>query len=212
MSTQGGSAAGPRKLNENKPGEPPFQMKIEPDSVLSFKCQPDKNIVNSGPINCDLKITNSTKFRQTFKVKCTNNEFFRVRPPLGFVKPDESITLKVTFHSLTKFPDNNKHFFAIYHFRTDDPVTPARQLWTGVVKPEGVKRILASFETSEGQPIPAPTADEMKAAHAAGLAAATANVTASANAIAPPASMPSANNNGTPAPTPPASAPATPTK
>ena len=48
--------------------------------------------------------------------------------------------------------ENNKHFFAIYHFKTDDPTTPARQLWSGAVKPEGVKRILASFENSDGTP------------------------------------------------------------
>jgi hypothetical protein len=146
-----------RKLNENKPGEPAFQMKIEPDSILSFRApaggfQPTTNPNDQkGAVNLELKITNTTKHRQTYKVKCTNNEIFRVRPPIGFLNPDQTIVLKVSFQATNKVtPENNKHFFAIYHFKTDEPGPQARPLWTAAVKPEGVKRILAQFENPDG--------------------------------------------------------------
>uniref|UniRef100_A0A914YQ85 Major sperm protein n=1 Tax=Panagrolaimus superbus TaxID=310955 RepID=A0A914YQ85_9BILA len=156
-STASAAAGGGRKLNENKPGEPSFQMKIDNEnSVLTFRAPQGGFPITTNPndqkgaVTLELKITNSTKHRQTYKVKCTNNEIFRVRPPIGFIKPDESVTLKVSFLATNKVqPENNKHFFAIYHFKTDEN-TPARQLWTLNVKPEGVKRILAAFENPDG--------------------------------------------------------------
>uniref|UniRef100_A0AC35G7M4 MSP domain-containing protein n=1 Tax=Panagrolaimus sp. PS1159 TaxID=55785 RepID=A0AC35G7M4_9BILA len=122
MASGGGTAAnGGRKLNENKPGEPPFQMKIvdNENSVLTFRAPPggfpqtSNPVDQKGAVTLDLKITNTTKHRQTYKVKCTNNEIFRTKI----------------------MPENNKHFFAIYHFKTEEN-TPARQLWTLNVKPE----------------------------------------------------------------------------
>ncbi|VDO62830.1 unnamed protein product [Heligmosomoides polygyrus] len=47
----------------NKPGEPPFQLKIDPDTKLLFKYKLNE------PCTIELKITNTTKDRQTFKVK-----------------------------------------------------------------------------------------------------------------------------------------------
>ncbi|KIH44685.1 hypothetical protein ANCDUO_25289 [Ancylostoma duodenale] len=46
----------------NKPGEPPFQLKVEPDTKLFFKYKLNE------PCTIELKITNTTKDRQTFKV------------------------------------------------------------------------------------------------------------------------------------------------
>ncbi|KAK6013084.1 MSP domain protein, partial [Ostertagia ostertagi] len=72
----------------NKPGEPPFQLKVDPDTKLVFKYKLNE------PCTIELKITNTTKDRQTFKVKCTDNDIFRVRPPLSFVKADETAVVK----------------------------------------------------------------------------------------------------------------------
>uniref|UniRef100_A0A914PXZ1 Major sperm protein n=1 Tax=Panagrolaimus davidi TaxID=227884 RepID=A0A914PXZ1_9BILA len=155
----GGTASGGRKLNENKPDEPPFQMKIvdNENSVLTFRAPPGGFPQTSNPgdqrgaVTLDLKIKNTTKHRQTYKVKCTSFEIFRVRPPVGFIKPGETLTLKVSFLATTKIlPENNKHFFAIYHFKTNEN-TPAPQLWTSTVKPEGRHLIdNRSFENPDG--------------------------------------------------------------
>ncbi|TKR77284.1 hypothetical protein L596_018283 [Steinernema carpocapsae] len=137
-----------RNLGDNKPGEPVFQMKLEPDTKIAFKAKD----LTAQPNIVELKMTNTTKNRQTFKVKCTSNEIFRVKPPLGFIEADKTLNIKVTFNSKT-VPEQNKHFFAIYHMKSDEKDKPARQLWTGATKPEGVKRIVCSFENEEGQPI-----------------------------------------------------------
>ncbi|KAH7697757.1 MSP domain containing protein, partial [Aphelenchoides avenae] len=79
----------------NKPDEPPFQLKLEPDTKIAFKS--DK--LEEGAHDAEVKLTNNSKQRQTFKVKCTSNELFRVRPPLGFVKPEETVTIKISYSS-----------------------------------------------------------------------------------------------------------------
>lgn len=67
-----------RKLNENKPGEPAFQMKIEPDSTLTFRApeggfKPGQTPSSqNNAVNLELKITNTTKARQTYKVNQIN--------------------------------------------------------------------------------------------------------------------------------------------
>ena len=71
-----------RKLNENKPGEPTFQMKIEPDAVLSFRAPPGGFILaatsgdQKNAINLEIKLTNTTKNRQTYKVSILHLLFY----------------------------------------------------------------------------------------------------------------------------------------
>ncbi|CAJ0578148.1 unnamed protein product, partial [Mesorhabditis spiculigera] len=121
-----------------KAGEPPFQMKIDPEKYLNIKWKPEA-------VNVEVKIENITKVRQTFKVKCTDNNIFRVRPPLGFIKPGESTKIKITCTS-PKLPENNRHLFAIYHFKSEETKLTARQVWTPDVKPDGVTRIVVLFD------------------------------------------------------------------
>lgn len=78
---------------------------------------------------------------------------------------------------------NNKHFFAIYHFKTDDTSTPARQLWTGAIRPEGVKRVLACFENADGTPV---TPESQAAAAASATSAPPPSANPSASGAAPP--------------------------
>lgn len=62
----GGAAPAPAKpgVPPNKPGEPAFQLKLEPDTRLVFKG--DK--MHEGSTTIEIKLTNPTKNRQTFKV------------------------------------------------------------------------------------------------------------------------------------------------
>ncbi|EFO15776.2 hypothetical protein LOAG_12732 [Loa loa] len=99
----------------NKPNEPAFQLKIEPDTRLEFKS--DK--LTEEPCQIEVKLTNPSKDRQTFKVKCTSNDIFRVRPPLGFCDAEASTTIKITFSSKT-VPDSGRHYFAFYHMKSNE--------------------------------------------------------------------------------------------
>ncbi|KAK0416445.1 hypothetical protein QR680_012489 [Steinernema hermaphroditum] len=137
-----------RNLGENKPGEPPFQMKIEPEGKIAFRA---KDLTAQRNIT-EVKLINTTKVRQTFKIKCTSNDIFRLRPPIGFINPDETISIKFIATCKT-IPENNRHFFAIYHMPSDETQKPARQIWVPTSKPEGVKRIVCSFENEDGTPV-----------------------------------------------------------
>uniref|UniRef100_A0A8R1EH41 MSP domain-containing protein n=1 Tax=Caenorhabditis japonica TaxID=281687 RepID=A0A8R1EH41_CAEJA len=92
----------------NKAGEPEFKMKVDPADKLVIKYKG----LEEG--TCSVKITNTLKERACFKVKCTDNDIFRVRPPLGFVKPGEMAEVKISLKPKTGI-DPNRHFFAIYH-------------------------------------------------------------------------------------------------
>ncbi|EPB77747.1 MSP domain protein [Ancylostoma ceylanicum] len=64
------------------------------------------------------------------EVKCTDNDIFRVRPPLSFVKADETAVVKIVLTAKTP-PENNRHFFAVYHMKcNDDTGKTARQQHT----------------------------------------------------------------------------------
>ncbi|CAJ0957791.1 unnamed protein product, partial [Mesorhabditis belari] len=125
----------------SRPGEPPFQMKIEPDKYLNIKWKPT-------PVKMDVKIENTLKSRQTFKIKCTDNDIFRVRPPLGFINPGETAKIRITCTSKT-LPENDRHLFAIYHMKSDEDKKTARQVWTTESKPEGVTRLVVVFEEGD---------------------------------------------------------------
>ncbi|VDK67107.1 unnamed protein product [Onchocerca ochengi] len=136
----------------NKPNEPAFQLKIEPDTRLEFKS--DK--LTEEPCQIEVKLTNPTKDRQTFKVKCTSNDIFRVRPPLGFCDAEASVPIKITFSSKT-VPDSGRHYFAFYHMKNNEKEKTARQVWTPQSKFEGVRRVLVYFLKNDGTLAP-PTA------------------------------------------------------
>ncbi|KAK0415045.1 hypothetical protein QR680_011743 [Steinernema hermaphroditum] len=139
-----------RDLTINKPNEPPFQLKVEPSKIVSFRAKDltqQTNIVK-------LELTNTTQCRQVFKFKVTSNSMFRVSPPLGFL--DAGATLSVKLSAMCQFvPPNNRHFFTILHVKSDpnvDKEKSARQVWSPEVKPDGVCRLQASFEKEDGTP------------------------------------------------------------
>uniref|UniRef100_A0A1I8EZE5 Major sperm protein n=1 Tax=Wuchereria bancrofti TaxID=6293 RepID=A0A1I8EZE5_WUCBA len=71
ITPQGGAkppvAVMPVPIPPNKPNEPAFQLKIEPDTRLEFKS--DK--LTEEPCQIEVKLTNPTKDRQTFKKEKT---------------------------------------------------------------------------------------------------------------------------------------------
>lgn len=58
------AAGQPPPIPPNKPGEPAFQLKLEPDTRLEFKS--DK--LTEEPCQIEVKLMNPTKDRQTYKV------------------------------------------------------------------------------------------------------------------------------------------------
>ncbi|GMR61327.1 hypothetical protein PMAYCL1PPCAC_31522, partial [Pristionchus mayeri] len=140
MAAKGGDAA---KGDAAKPGEPPFGLKLSPEEKVLFKGKLGE------PITVGRTITNTTADRQCYKIKCTANDIFRVRQPLGFIEPKESVTVKISFMGKA-VPENSKvHFFAFYHTKSDkktDGDKNPRQIWTTDAKPQGVARHHCAFE------------------------------------------------------------------
>ncbi|KAK6748297.1 hypothetical protein RB195_001116 [Necator americanus] len=122
----------------NRPGEPEFKMTVTPLKVI-FQCTPEKK-----PVWSDVRVTNPTKEKQSYKVKCTSADIFRVQPPLGFIKPGETGTIRMWFQN-KEIPEGHRHYFAIYHVKCTEGKT-VKEIWTKSVKPDGVKRIAAVFE------------------------------------------------------------------
>ncbi|GMS83997.1 hypothetical protein PENTCL1PPCAC_6172, partial [Pristionchus entomophagus] len=129
----------------NKPGEPAFQLKIEPSDNVMISWT--KGVMST----VDLKITNPTSDPHSCKVKCTDNNMFRVRPPLGFIEAGQSLPIKI-YQTSNEMPEENRHFFAIYHKKCTvaDTKAPngARNVWKSDTKPDGVVRLLAVFKAA----------------------------------------------------------------
>lgn len=95
-----------------------------------------------------------------FEVKCTSNEFLRLRPPLGFIAPNAVEKVRVSFHGKT-IP-TGLHFIAIYHMPSEETKNP-REVWAAGARAEGVRRLKCNFVHADGTYYPESiAADERK--------------------------------------------------
>ncbi|GMR44134.1 hypothetical protein PMAYCL1PPCAC_14329, partial [Pristionchus mayeri] len=85
---------------------------------------------------------------QMYKIKCTDNNVFRVQQPLGFLDPKASVELKVVQSAKTR-PDENKHFLMFLHqVSTVEEKNSKKDLfkiWKGDNVADGVTRVQAHF-------------------------------------------------------------------
>ncbi|GMS88921.1 hypothetical protein PENTCL1PPCAC_11096, partial [Pristionchus entomophagus] len=145
----------------NKPGEPPFKLEIRWEK-------------SQGSTFTDIKMTNPFDDFHTFKVKCTDNNIFRVRPPMGAIDPKTTFTIRVphpdqrstVYHSISLIqhaqerPANNKHFVALLHMKctaADAKKNNWRMVWRPDTKPEGIIRIPIAFVDAPTTPGPSVT-------------------------------------------------------
>ncbi|KAH7727926.1 MSP-domain protein 2 [Aphelenchoides avenae] len=98
-----------------------------------------------------VKLTNKTKDRKAFKVKCTRNDMFRIRPPVGTLDPDESTIVTIHYkYDGKEVPQGKRHHFAIYHIAASKGVG-ARAAWSAHKgQADGVLRMWAFFENAPG--------------------------------------------------------------
>ncbi|KAF8359594.1 hypothetical protein PRIPAC_94589 [Pristionchus pacificus] len=90
-----------------------------------------------------VKIKNTQKEKYLYKIKCTSNELFRIRPPLGYIKPGEAEAVKLIFNSGKPVPESGKHYFVVYYRKADGDKAP-RNAWQGK-EPEAMKRLYINF-------------------------------------------------------------------
>ncbi|KAL3985991.1 MSP (Major sperm protein) domain family protein [Acanthocheilonema viteae] len=122
---------------DHTPDENEFQMTLIPSTKIIFMCAKFNKGADIGvkPITVDVGIYNDTLLMQAFKVKCTANKMFTIRPAYGIIAP------KVKEEDCNMQP---REIFEKY-------------------KPEGVKRIQCQFKDANGQSIhpadPKPTTE-----------------------------------------------------
>ncbi|CAO4362491.1 unnamed protein product [Caenorhabditis nigoni] len=125
-----------------------FVLKLNPEAIcFSNSGLGDENTMAS------LKLTNPTKEKYAFKIKCTSNEMFKIKSPVGIIKPDESLDIGVIHCSGKAIPENNKQYFAVYYVKVQDSVKPTevRDIWKEKKnKHDGMKRVYISFEKGAG--------------------------------------------------------------
>ncbi|KJH44501.1 MSP domain protein [Dictyocaulus viviparus] len=120
-----------------------FKLQLEPSDKIIFSGK--KLGEEAAPAS--IKITNTLKERIAYKVKCTSNEMFRIRPPVGALKPDDNVTVSLTFNAGKTVPDSGKHYFAVYYIKATDEKKAPRATWADHKgEPEGTKRLYIDFK------------------------------------------------------------------
>ncbi|VDM43448.1 unnamed protein product [Toxocara canis] len=70
----------------------------------------------TGEIRVIMKLTNKSRSRQAFKVKCSRNDLFRIRPSTGILDYGKSVYINITYKCLNhEIPESDRHHFGIYH-------------------------------------------------------------------------------------------------
>ncbi|VDN89904.1 unnamed protein product [Brugia pahangi] len=85
-----------------------FLLRIEPRDKLTFTGDV------TGEIHTIIKLTNKSDSRQAFKIKCTRNDLFRIRPATGILDYGQTI-----------LPESDRHHFGIYHIPAPEGATCA---------------------------------------------------------------------------------------
>ncbi|GMT25740.1 hypothetical protein PFISCL1PPCAC_17037 [Pristionchus fissidentatus] len=129
----------------NKPWEPQFKMQLSPPDFIKMRW------LRGVCVYSELTITNHLPTPQCYKMKCTDNALFRVRPPMNFVDCGGSATVKILHTSFT-LPDPTRHYFAIYHVKCTAEDVRSRnfkRIWKSSTQPDGVIRMPVCFETND---------------------------------------------------------------
>ena len=123
-----------------------FVLKLEPAERVVIA----NKKLGEEPAHSTLKITNNSKDRCAFKVKCTSNELFRIRPPLGILRNGDSTSVALTFNGGKTVPESGKHYVAIYYIKVGDDKKTARQFWQEHKgEPTGTKRLYVDFKKED---------------------------------------------------------------
>ncbi|KAI6224479.1 Major sperm protein [Aphelenchoides fujianensis] len=101
----------------------------------------------SGEVSSSLRITNRSDSRQAFKVKCSRNDLFRIRPATGVLDFNQSAEVVVTFKPVPGYtPVSDRHHFGIYHIPAPEGSTCTGAWAEHYGEPQGEMRLKVHFE------------------------------------------------------------------
>uniref|UniRef100_A0A7E4V0U2 Major sperm protein n=1 Tax=Panagrellus redivivus TaxID=6233 RepID=A0A7E4V0U2_PANRE len=123
-------------------GDRGFQLSVDKDRV-TFTGDVTKELTAS------LHITNKSDSRQAYKVKCTRNDLFRIRPPSGILDFGATVEIVMQYKPIPNYePESEKHHLGIYHIPAPEGSTSAGAWAEHYGPPQGEKRFKIYFEKS----------------------------------------------------------------
>ena len=144
-----------------------FALQTDPTERIKFS-SPE---LGPKPVTVTMKLKNTASERLAYKVKCTSNGLFRIRPPVGTVDAGATAEVQLTFATTEKdpnVPESGRHYFAVYHIKAPKADEKPRDVWSNHKgNADGEKRLHADF-SKEAAPAAAaappakPAAEEKK--------------------------------------------------
>uniref|UniRef100_A0A915PQT7 Major sperm protein n=1 Tax=Setaria digitata TaxID=48799 RepID=A0A915PQT7_9BILA len=121
-----------------------FLLSIEPRDRLIFIGDV------AGEIHTTIKLTNKSDSRQAFKVKCTRNDLFRIKPATGILDYGQTIRIDITYRCMNnQMPESDKHHFGIYHIPAPEGATCSGAWAEHYGPPQGELRMKVFFENTK---------------------------------------------------------------
>ncbi|KAI6172376.1 Major sperm protein [Aphelenchoides besseyi] len=113
--------------------------------------EPKKRLLISGDLSTEItttmRITNKSDSRQAFKVKCSRNDLFRIRPAMGTLDYGQSTEVLITYKPQADYkPISDRHHFAIYHIPAPEGSTATGAWAEHYGEAQGELRIKVFFE------------------------------------------------------------------
>ena len=100
------------------------ELEFEPGSEVKFKG------ALQDPVPVEVKVKNGTGKKMAYKVKCSDNDLFKIRPVMGILKDGESATVTLTFTAKDKGKKpTDKHHFSLYQIEVKEDDKTARKIW-----------------------------------------------------------------------------------
>ena len=100
------------------------ELELEPSDAVEFKGS------FKDPVVVEVKVKNGTGKKMAFKIKCSDNDIFKIRPVMGILKDGESGTVKLTCTAKEKGQaPKGPHHFSLYELEAKDDAKSARKLW-----------------------------------------------------------------------------------
>lgn len=109
----------------------------------------------SEPRTVSINLTNPEDKEVAYKIKCTNNAKFRIRPVIGKLAPGGNVAVQLTCQPFSEDPATvRKEKFVVYHVVNDKGADNAKAVWDGASAPPKTKDLAVQFATApEATPV-----------------------------------------------------------
>ncbi|CAI5441732.1 unnamed protein product [Caenorhabditis angaria] len=93
-------------------------ISTEPADRINFRNDPQEEH------RTYLRITNTSEMKQAYKVKCTRNDLFRIRPATGILDYNQTQTITLIYRGgKEQLPLGERHHFGVYHIPAPEGCT-----------------------------------------------------------------------------------------